>query len=281
MTVAKHVSNITLLVGLLSLSVAFAVPRQTHARSIVDAIIYPKFSTANVDSLSIFARALTPTTSQAAGIQRSRLGYAQTSGSVVGLTIPAVGVTRGIANMSGTITLTGKLASDIDDLTERLVRNYSEKLQDFYRREKRNLQTRAKGSYFFFFQAAANYGYSDDKETRRFLADAEFQSFANAAKELLASESTTTLEGRFKTGFEYHSEGRRETLTIFGWVYINQVTVDSGKIFNVVKRNADLVMADSNGDVRQENPGEMKFNIKDKIRDITLTNDNNATSADN
>eukprot|EP00178_Gracilaria_changii_P018797 TRINITY_DN5412_c0_g1_i1.p1 TRINITY_DN5412_c0_g1~~TRINITY_DN5412_c0_g1_i1.p1 ORF type:complete len:274 (-),score=37.59 TRINITY_DN5412_c0_g1_i1:272-1093(-) len=271
MSFLRYFPTMILLLGVVYLSVAFAAPLSSPARSIVDSVLYPNMRFFN-ELASISSRELTPSVSQAAGIQRSRLGYAQTSGSVVGLTIPATGVTRGTANMSGSISLRGRLASDIEDLTELLVQNYSQELQDFYRREKESLQTRASGGYFFFFQAAANYGYSDEQETRRVLADAEFQSFADAARGLLSTEGDTALEGQFRTDFEYRSEGRRETLTIFGWVYVNQITLDSGEIFNVVKRNSDLVMADDQGNVRQENPGAVEFrNINDSTIDTNLS----------
>ncbi|KAI0563994.1 hypothetical protein FGB62_31g129 [Gracilaria domingensis] len=199
------------------------------AENIVHDIIYGKAGiySSNDDLKYALDKQIAPSIDHAAGIQRSRLGYVQTTGVVTGFTLPRSTSIVVRAIMNGSVSFEGKLASDIEDETERLLSNYSQSFQDFYRREKESLQARAGGGYFSFFQAAANYGYTDDQITRETLDDAEFRDFRDRASAILASESTSTLSADFSVEIEGRSEGYRETITVFGYVYFNQMTLSS------------------------------------------------------
>lgn len=191
-------------------------------------------------------------TSEVAGIKNSRLGYSQTSGITGGVVIPGQVGVKYTFSMEGSIKFVGVLKSQVQDITENLVTSYSSKLQDWYRSETKSLRSRAGGGFFSFFQAAANYGYTKNRRTREILDSGEFKRFSEEAGSLLGSLTTQELEGKFSGSYEATSVGVRETVSMFAYIYINQITLDSGKIFNVVSRNPALVIADQNGKVRND-----------------------------
>lgn len=200
---------------------------------------------------SSFIRQIFPNkTEEVAGIRSSKLGFSQTSGITGGIIVPGQpGVTYSFS-MKGSIEFVGVLKSDIQDVTENLITSYSSELQDWYKSETKSLKARAGGGFFSFFQAAANYGYTKNKATRNVLDSGEFQRFSDQASALLASVSTTTLRGEFDGQYSAVSIGVREVLSVFGFIYINQLTLDSGKVFNVVSKNPALYITDRNGNVR-------------------------------
>ena len=185
------------------------------------------------------------------GITRSRLGYVQTSGISGGIVIPAQPGVTFTFSMQGTISFNGTLTSEIQDSTDNLVLKYSSKLQTWYSKETKKLKARAGGGFFSFFQAAANYGYTEDDETEEILESEDFKKFSEEAGGFLESTSTQLLEGEFSGSYSGVSigAGRQEVVSVFGYIFIAQITLDSGKIFNVVKENPALVTADEKGNV--------------------------------
>lgn len=56
----------------------------------------------------------------------------------------------------------------------------------------------------------------------------------------------------FEVEFEDIPQGYREMITVFGYVYINQVFLTSGYTFVVAKRNSKLFVAEQNSRVRDK-----------------------------
>eukprot|EP00178_Gracilaria_changii_P007861 TRINITY_DN24502_c0_g1_i1.p1 TRINITY_DN24502_c0_g1~~TRINITY_DN24502_c0_g1_i1.p1 ORF type:complete len:278 (-),score=29.17 TRINITY_DN24502_c0_g1_i1:117-950(-) len=237
-----------------TVAIAYASPTLSVASNLTENINhgYESIISTPNDLKNIAERPITPTTEQAAGIQNSRLVYYQTTGVVTGIILPANSDILIKARMHGSVSFEGKLASDIEFETERLLQNYSQSFQQFYAREKVRLQTRAGSAYFCFFQAAYNYGFSDEQSTREVLQSGEFRDFRDKVRVILSSQTTTTLSANFETEFEGRSAGYRETITAFGYVYINQVVLSSGDTFIVAKRNSELFVADQNGRIHDK-----------------------------
>ena len=226
-------------------------------------------------SKTLAGRQITPKSpADVGGITRTRLGYAQTSGVAGGIVIPAQAGVTFTFNMEGKISLEGVLSSEIQDTTDNLVLKYSSDFQSWYSKETKSLKSRAGGGFFSFFQAAASYGYTKNTETEKVLQSDEFKKFSEEAGGILKSTTTQLLEGEFAGAYSGVSigSGRQEVVSVFGYIFISQITLDSGEIFNVVQNNPALVTADQNGNIINDNTTTVpiKPSITDNIIDITI-----------
>lgn len=215
-----------------------------------------------------------PTKQQAAGISKSKLGFIRTSTSGTGVTLPPIKGIEFTAKLKGSVTFKGSLANTMEQNIEELARSTSSDFYSFYRNERKNLQARAGGGFFSFFQAAANYGYTDDKTTRETVTSSDYESFSDRSRMLLNNTESQELVASYDTVFKGVSSGEAGTIRAFGYIQINQLTLDSGKILNVIKNSPELVVADQDGDVLgtvPEGEVDVRPNINDSIIDTELS----------
>lgn len=220
---------------------------------------------------------ITPSKAEAAGIARSQLGYIQISRVGSRVTLPPIpGVSFSI-QLKGSITRKGFKSENINSFIRERAGEYSSELSDYFSEETRNLQTRAGGRFFWFFQAAANYGYSNTERTREVLSSSDFKDFSNDTYVVMnqseTSELTVSHDTTF-TGTTLTTSGG--TIEASSYILINRITLDSNRIFDVIQNSPELVVADNKGDVLGTSPAgtvkveEDKNNINDNILDTIL-----------
>lgn len=140
---------------------------------------------------------ITPSSSQAANISRSRLMYTMASYVPVVVNIPPSRTINLSVTVAGSLILRAVLADVIEMEVEKIAANSPKSLRDFFNEEKQALQQRAGDRYFFFFQAAANFGYSNSEKTRRILHSPEFKLFLNQSAQLISSQNELTFMANY------------------------------------------------------------------------------------
>ncbi|PXF40721.1 hypothetical protein BWQ96_09554 [Gracilariopsis chorda] len=247
-----------LVASILSILECFASPLSKKVVKPVENIGDRVFSLQDVELTSVqdlhivLDRMLAPTTAQVAGIERSRLGYIQTSRAASGFIPPGRGITFS-ASLEGNVSMTGSLASDIEDATERIALGEPDRVREFYRTEKRNLQSRAGDNYFHFFQAARDFGFTEDQTTRDTLNSTDYAQFSEKVGVELGSSFLGSLNSRYSVTYSGVSDGNQRVIQAFAYVLINQITLSSGRILNIVQKNPELVVTDQ------------EFNVIDRI----------------
>lgn len=198
-------------------------------------------------------RMLVPTSAQVAGIEKSRLGYIQTARAASGFVPPGKGI-KFIATLDGNVSMTGSLASDIEDVTQRIASETSDRIRNFYQSEKEKLKRRAGNNYFHFFQGARDFGFSDDQFTRDILNSTDYAQFSEKVGVELGSSFLGSLVSRYSVEYEGVSDGNQRVIQAFAFVLINRITLSSGRILNIAQKNPELVVTDQN------------FNVIDRIQ---------------
>lgn len=193
---------------------------------------------------TILRQSFTPSKSQAAGIAKSRIGYMKASRAASEFDIPAVSGIRFTAKLSGSVKFNGLIARVVESQIDESARSYSTDFYSFYQNEKKSMQARAGARFFWFFQAAANYGYSDNKVTRETVSNGDFQNFSNRTNSLLKNIDAQQLEARYDVTYEGTSTGRKDRVKALAYILINQIELDSGRILNIIKQSPELVVAD-------------------------------------
>lgn len=193
-----------------------------------------------------------PSSQQAAGIARSRVAFLKPMQAGAGFTIPRISGITISGKISASVSLQGVLSSDIEDCMDKLARKSSKQVRAFYLQERRSLKRRAGSSYFMFFQAAANYGYSQSRATKAFLKRKDFLSFANSAQKLLQEVKPRQLDSTFTARFSIKTTGQATSL--FAYMVVNALTMKSGKVLYVVRDRPVVVIADNMSNIADKTP---------------------------
>ncbi|KAI0564026.1 hypothetical protein FGB62_31g110 [Gracilaria domingensis] len=198
--------------------------------------------------------------SQAANISRSRLAFSQVSEVSTSVRLPRSRSLNITVTLSGSINFEGMFAEDIETVIEEIVANSSSRLRDFFRYEKKSLQERAGDRYFFFFQAAANFGYANSPNTRRLLHSREFEHFTNQSALTLSSFREHVLKGNYMVPLELASTGQARLVSLNSYLYLSKVTLTSGKELTVITNSSQLVIADQHGNIYDDTHGvELRY----------------------
>lgn len=195
--------------------------------------------------------ATTPKSRQAAFISRSRVSYLRSASAGAGITVPRTRGVRIKGTIGASVTLSAVLSSDIERCISRLAMASSKAVRNFYIFEKRQLKKRAGTSYFMFFQAAANYGFSSSPYVRKVLRRADFLTFSRKASNLLQNAQSQSLSASISARINIVSNGQRSVSVFF---VTNQITLRSGKVLNIVKSIPNVVIGDDKGRVADKNP---------------------------
>lgn len=207
------------------------------------------------------------------GIARSRVGFMRISRSGSGFRIPKTPGITFTAKLQGSVIFSGYLSNRIDSAVDTIAQSSSDDIYTFIRNERKNLQSRAGGRYFWFFQAAANYGYTKDEQTQRILADTEFHRLSNNTRSTLRNNESQRLTATYDTVYTGVSDGVSEVVNAFAFILINQITLDSGELLNIVQQFPGLTVADEDGNVIDTvEPGdvEIKPNLNDSVLDVHI-----------
>lgn len=209
----------------------------------------------------------------AGGIARSRLGFMKISRAVSVFRIPKTPGIMFTAKLQGSVTFKGYLGSSVDSAVDTISQSTSDDIYTFVRNERKNLQTRAGGSYFWFFQAAANYGYTKDEQTQRILAETDFQRLSNNTRSTLQTSELQDLTATYDAVFTGKSDGISEIVEASAYILINQITLDSGRLLNIVQEFPGLTVADKDGsviDTKEPGDVEIKPNLNDSVIDVNI-----------
>lgn len=185
-----------------------------------------------------------PSSAQVANITRSRVAFVDASSAGAGFTMPAVTGVEVTADLSGSISITGILASDLENCTEGIARTTSERTQEFFLEERERLREEAGDLYFSFFQAVATYGFSDNNRTQDIISSIGYQTFSRRSRRMLHRLKPALLQARFRVRFNGVSNG--ET-AVFVYVQMNEITLMSGEKLVILQDKPRLVVVDQNG----------------------------------
>lgn len=251
----------------------------TKRRSIADQIIDPSVGEfVSEKAFKAYMRQSggtdSPTVDEAAGITSSRIGFMQANEVGSAFDIPGIRGFRVTASLSGSIFFTGNLASDIETDISNITDSFSEEFAANFTREDRRLRSRARSNYFFFHQAAANFGLSQTRETDEFRASDEFSQLAQQTNSRLNTVGRQELEAVYDIEFTGVSDGRAQRVFAFAFLRINQIQLDSGRILNVIQTSPDAVVANGDNEVIDDQP-EADVEVRrldDFIIDTNLAN---------
>lgn len=190
-----------------------------------------------------------PTQSQAGGIASSQLGYIQVARVGSGLSLPPVPGINFKLTLKGSVTHTGFKSEVIEKFINERASQYSTMLRDYLSDEREEMKKRSSKGFFWFFQSAANYGYSKTDRTRDILASSDFAGLSKDTQSVMETTSQRTLTASYDTILDGTTTGVGGVIEAFAYLYINRITMDSGKIFDVVQENPEMTVADKNGDV--------------------------------
>lgn len=256
--------------------VAFCLPlRKTD--NIQSLVLPPIDSSFFIQSSSRQDDTIKPTTSEAAGISRSQLGYIRISRVGSRVTLPRIAGVSFTVHLKGSINHKGFKSENVDSFIRERAGKYSSELREYLSEEKRSMQARAGGRYFWFFQAGANYGYSKTDRTQEVLKSSDFLELSNDTKKVLNQTETTDLAVSHDTNFSGTTTTTSGgTIEASSYILVNRITLDSGRIFDVIQDSPELVVADNNGDVLGTSPpGSVSVdseggNINDNLLDTVL-----------
>eukprot|EP00178_Gracilaria_changii_P011124 TRINITY_DN31933_c0_g1_i1.p1 TRINITY_DN31933_c0_g1~~TRINITY_DN31933_c0_g1_i1.p1 ORF type:complete len:279 (-),score=51.08 TRINITY_DN31933_c0_g1_i1:229-1065(-) len=190
-----------------------------------------------------------PNSSQAANISRSRLVYALASGVPVSVNIPPSTSINVSVTVEGSFFSRAVLADDIDEEVDKIAESSPSSLGTFVREEREALHDRAGDKYFFFFQAAANFGYSNNERTRRMLESDGFERFNIQSAQLISALRERPFTGNFSIPVEIESTGFKRRITLQSFVYISELTLTSGEVLRVVSNPSRISIVDQHGNI--------------------------------
>lgn len=224
----------------------------------------------------LIRQGLRPTSAQAAGIRRSRIGFTRITESGSAFTIPATAGAKYSARLKGSVRFQANLANTIETQIRNRASNASTRLQSFYEKEEKTFRASAKARYFCFFQASADYGYSNTEETRDVISSNEFASFAEDTKDYFEGTESQKLEASYDSEYSGVSPGSRraEVVKAFAYISVNQLTMANGQVLNVVQDNPELVITNEDKEVLdRQGPGNVEIKLEtlsDLESDTTL-----------
>lgn len=267
----------TILFGALLLAVATAHP--VHVKENIRHLILNDQDThAFTGSGNLFHvqhNTLKATSENTAGIAHSRIGYVRISAYSY-FTIPATKGVKVSAELKGSIRFKGLTSESVEKVVSTLAERSSSELFSFYEKESKKLKSRAKANFFWFFQAAAKFGFTNDKTTKETVEDSEFEELSEDTSTVLKSSSDKRVVASYGATYSVISPGgKSEVVRAGGFVKVNQVTLQSGEVLNIIKTSPELVVADDKGDVLEKVEDSVKvspegtINISDLLIDTS------------
>lgn len=250
--------SIRFLLSLMAVFIACTAHPLKQVNSIADQIIDPSIGEfMSEESFKALIRQQNtdqPSKSEAAGISASNIGFMK--GSEVGsaFDIPGIPGFEITATLKGSVRFTGMIGSNIETKINNASSSYSDEFNRNYKKEEQNLRSRARGGFFFFFQAAANYGFSKTKETDNLRSSEDYKGLSKETNTYLNTAGKEVLEAVYDITYKGVSQGRAQRVFAFAFIRINQIQMDSGRILNVVQKKPDAVVANENNEIVDETP---------------------------
>lgn len=181
------------------------------------------------------------------GVSQVKFGWASTTGAAVQVVIPATVGARISATLKGTLELEGKVVSTLEAGEQSALVNTSSSFQRDYEIVRTQFKARARGGYFGFFSASAQYQQDKTREHENIEQSSEYAAFSDAYKKALSGSAATKVVADYYLVVEVVSQGIREDIVLKAYVYIAQVTTEDGKVLNLVQDSAPLHAVDGDG----------------------------------
>lgn len=153
--------------------------------------------------------------------------------------LPGVPDVKYEATLSYNVTFEGITAEWIDDEIESRAKNLPSRTETLFRREWKALKARAGRNYYWFFQAAKDFGYSDSSDARALVRDPAFLSLNLQVNSFLQRQTEEPLSATsvlFSADTTSRNGGDRTTWYSYQEFYLNQIRLNSGKVLNVFRQ---------------------------------------------
>lgn len=185
-----------------------------------------------------------PTSLQAANISRAQVFYYQMASVGSGISLPDFPISNFTLQLSGTISITGVLAGDLEQETERIANGSRKGAKRFFMAERDELKTTAGELYFTFFQAAANFGFQNCSNNHRVLERRGYQNFSSSVGKMLETYPQKVYTANYESTVQGDWVGSG-SLSVH--VSISTLQLSSGKNITILKKKPNLVVAFENG----------------------------------